>query len=256
MWLRSLTNGGGSFPCNTDAIFTVFNNSFNSAMILLFRYACPPQEQPLVPRPHCFLTHELTVLLLIFRRFACHSQHPQGSWHLRCLVFSWQYCAVVHWNWGLPSMSEPTQITLLSLLFELSSCARFTRALLLVWDVARHGLSTPFLKKMFFLFRYSFCHTSYLHPLPFSATTQVITNHTRYTFNYPMRQLYFVCNRCWTYSRHVSTLHEPCWGCYIIESSGWEFWNTQQREVYILIFFVIVLPFFSHQPGDDQSHEE
>ena len=120
------------------------------------------------------------------------------------------------------------------------------------WDIH------PVLKKhdFFFVFRHSFCHTSYLYPLPFSATTQVITNHTRYTFNYPMRQLYFVCNRCWTYSRHVSTLHEPCWGCYIIESSGWEFWNTQQREVYILIFFVIVLPFFSHQPGDDQSHEE
>ena len=99
--------------------------------------------------------------------------------------------------------------------------------------------------KMFFLFRYSFCHTSYLHPLPFSATTQVITNHTRYTFNYPMRQLYFVCNRCWTYSRHVSTLHEPCWGCYIIESSGWEFWNTQQREVYILIFFLSSFSLFS-----------
>ena len=112
-------------------------------------------------------------------RFACHSQHPQGSWHLRCMVFLWQYRAVVHWNRGLPSVSEPTQITLLSLLFELSSCERFTRALLLVWDVARHGLSTPFLKKMFFLFRYSFCHTSYLHPLPFSATTQVIGNHCR-----------------------------------------------------------------------------
>ena len=251
-----LNNGGGSYPCNIDTIFTVFTISFKSAITLLFRYACPYQEQPLVPRPHCFLTHELTVLLLIFRRFACHSQHPQGSWHLRCLVFLWQYRAVVHWNRGLPSVSEPTQITLLSLLFELSSCARFTRAVLLVWDVARHGLSTPFLKTCLFLFRYSFCHTSNLYPLPFSATTQVITNNTRHTFNYPMRQLYFVCKRCWTYSRHVSTLHEPCWGCYIIESSGWEFWNTQQREVYILIFFVIVLPFFIHQPGDDQSHEE
>ena len=85
-----------------------------------------------------------------FRRFACHSQHPQGLWHLSCLVFLWQHRAVVHWNKGLPSVSEPTQITLLSLLFELSSGARFTRALLLVWDVARHGISTPFLKKRFF----------------------------------------------------------------------------------------------------------
>ena len=60
---------------------------------------------------------------------------------------------MVHWNRGLPSVSEPTQITLLSLFFELSSCERFTRALLLVWDVARHGISTPFLKNMFFSFQ-------------------------------------------------------------------------------------------------------
>ena len=39
----SLTNGGGFSPCNTDAIFIVFNNSFNSA-IMLFRYAYPSQE--------------------------------------------------------------------------------------------------------------------------------------------------------------------------------------------------------------------
>ena len=151
MWLMSLNNGGGSFPCNTDAIFIVFNISFNSAITLFFRYACPHQEQLLVPRPHCFLTHEDRVLLLIFffRRFAYHSQYPQGSWHLRCLVFLWQYRAVVHWNRGLPSISETAQITLLSLLFELSSCAWFTRTLLLVWDVARHGLSTPFLKNVF-----------------------------------------------------------------------------------------------------------
>ena len=180
-------------------------------------------------------------------RFACHSQHPQGSWHLRRMVFLWQYRAVVHWNRGLPSVSEPTQITLLSLLFELSSCARFTRALLLVWDVARHGISTPFLKKMFFLFRYSFCHTSYLHPLPFSATTQVINNHTRHAFSFPMRQLYFVCKRCWTYARHVATLHEPCWGCHLLESSGWEFWTPGRGRsawwrhpcwMFILIFFI------------------
>ena len=87
------------------------------------------------------------------------------------------------------------------------------------WDIH------PVFEKMFFRFRYSFCHTSYLHPLPFSATTQMITNHTRYTFNYPMRQLYFVCKHCWTYSRHVSVLYEPCWGCTILESTGWEFWT-------------------------------
>ena len=95
------------------------------------------------------------------------------------------------------------------------------------WCQMLQGMGYPprFWKHVFFLFRFSFCHTSYLYPLPFSATTQVITNHTRYTFNYPMRQLYFVCNRCWTYSRHVSVLHEPCWGCHILESDGWEFWT-------------------------------
>ena len=89
MWMRSLTNGGGYFPCNIDAIFIVFNISCIS-VIMLFRYAYPSDEQSLVPRPHCFLTHEDRVLLLIFfRRFAYYSQHPQGSWHFRGLVFLW-----------------------------------------------------------------------------------------------------------------------------------------------------------------------
>ena len=77
----------------------------------------------------------------------------------------------------------------------------------------------------FFRFRYSFRHTSYLSPFPFSATAQIIENHTRYYHAYLMKQLYFVCKRCWTYSRHVNTLHEPCWGCHILESTGWEFWT-------------------------------
>ena len=132
---------------------------------------------------------------------------------------------MVHWNRGRPSISESTQITLLSLFFEFSSRARFSLSLLLVWDVARHGLSTPFLNPMFVFFRYSFCHTSHLYPLPFSATAQIIENHTRYYHAYLMKQLYFVCKRCWTYSRHVNTLHEPCWGCHILESTGWEFWT-------------------------------
>ena len=132
---------------------------------------------------------------------------------------------MVHWNRGFPSISESTQITVLSLFFEFSSRARFTCALLLVWDVARHGLSTPWLKKLFFLFRYSFCHTSYLSPFPFSATSKIITSHTRYYHSHLMRQLYFVCNKCWTYSRHVAVLHEPCCGCYILESSAWDFWT-------------------------------
>ena len=61
-----MNNGGGSSPCNTDAIFIVFNISFNSAMTLLFRYACLPQEQPPAPRRHCLLINELTTILLIF----------------------------------------------------------------------------------------------------------------------------------------------------------------------------------------------
>ena len=235
-------------------------------MTLLFRYAYSPQEQPLVPRPRCFLTHEDRVFLLIFfRRFAYHSQHPQGSWYFRCLVFPRQYRAVVHWIRGPSStLSKTHQITLLSLFFKLSSCERFTYTLLLVWDVARHGISTPFLKTCFFLFRYSFCHTSYLYPFPFSATTQVITNHTRYRFSYPMRQLYFVCNDCWTYSRHVSVLHEPCWGCHILESAGWEFWTPGRgrsawwRHPCWMFNFChwFPFPFFRHQSGADQSHQE
>ena len=99
-----------------------------------------------------FLLHEDRALLLIFfRRFAYHSQHPQGSWYFRCLVFPRQYRAVVHWIRGPSStLSKTYQITLLSLFFKLSLCKRFTYTLLLVWDVARHGISTPFLKNMFF----------------------------------------------------------------------------------------------------------
>ena len=69
------------------------------------------------------------------------------------MVFPRQYCAVVHWIRGPSSDSKTHQITLLSLLFELSSYERFTRALLLVRDVARDGISTPFLKKRFFSFQ-------------------------------------------------------------------------------------------------------
>ena len=58
---------GGSSPCNTDAIFIVFNISFSSAMPLLFRHAFPPQELPADPRPHCLFINEFTKLsLLIF----------------------------------------------------------------------------------------------------------------------------------------------------------------------------------------------
>ena len=82
-------SGGGSFPCNTITIFIVFDNLLNSAMALLFRLANAYQEQSLVPRPRGFLTDEDTLLLIVFRRFAYYSQHPQGSWHFRGLVFLW-----------------------------------------------------------------------------------------------------------------------------------------------------------------------
>ena len=144
---------GWIIPCNTDAIFIVFNISFSSAMPLLFRHAFPPREPPVDPRPHCLLINELTTLLLIFCRFACHSQHPPGSWYLRCMVFPQQYRAVVHWIRGPSSLSESIKITLLSLLFKLSSCAWLTCAMLLVWGVARHGISTPFLKQNVFFFQ-------------------------------------------------------------------------------------------------------
>ena len=77
---------------------------------------------------------------------------------------------------------------------------------------------------MFSFFRFSFRNTSDLSPFPFSATTQVMDNHTRVIQNLTGK-LYFVCKNCWIYLRHVSTLHEPCRGCAIMESTGWEFWT-------------------------------
>ena len=77
MWLMTSSNGGGSFLCNSDTIFIAFNNSLIFAMVPLFRYACPPQEQPLVPRPRCFLTHEDRVLL-IFSQIRMPFSAPTG----------------------------------------------------------------------------------------------------------------------------------------------------------------------------------
>ena len=191
-------------------------------MQLLFRHTFLPEEQPVDPRSHRLFINGLA-MLTFFRRFAYYSQHPQGSWYLRCMVFPRQYRAVVHWIRGPSSVSESIKITLLSLLFELSSCARLTRAMLLVRDVARNGIRTPLLKtKCFSFFRFSFRNTSDLSPFPFSATTQVMENHTRPRRNLTGK-LYFVCKNCWIHLRHVLTLHEPCQGCAIMESIGWEF---------------------------------
>ena len=38
----------------------------------------------------------------------------------------------------------------------------------------------------------------------------------------PLASCYLLC---WIYLRHVSTLHEPCRGCAMMESIGWEFWT-------------------------------
>ena len=109
------------------------------------------------------------------------------------------------------------------------------------WDIH------PVLKKCFFRFRFSFCHTSHLSPFPFSATTQVMTNHTRNNVQNLTGQLYFVCKHCWIYLRHVSTLHEPCRGCAIMNSMGWEFWTPGRGRsawwrhpcwMFLLIFFI------------------
>ena len=102
-------------------------------------------------------------------------------------------------------------------------------------------------KHMFFsFFRFSFRNTNNLSPFPFSATSQVMNNHTRNRQNLTGK-FYFVCKHCWIYLRHVSTLHEPCRGCAMMESIGWEFWTPGRGRsawwrhpcwMFILIFFI------------------
>ena len=66
------------------------------------------------------------------------------------MVFCRKYRAMVHRIRGLPSFSTSNQITLLSLLFELSPCPGIEHALLLVGDVTRFGIPIPLLKTLFF----------------------------------------------------------------------------------------------------------
>ena len=246
MWFPSLTNGGGSFPCNTDAIFIVFNNSFNSVIILLFRYAYPHRQQPLVPRPPCFLTHEDRVSLLIFSQIRIPFSAPTGFMAPPLPgVFVAVSCS------GTLEQGSPFRVrahsnySVVVAIWTFVVCTIYTSPVIGVRCCKTWAIH-PVLKTCFFLFRYSFCHTSYLYPFPFSATSQIIENHTRYYHAYLMKQLYFVCKRCWTYSRHVNTLHEPCWGCHILESTGWEFWTPGRGRsawwrhpcwMFILIFF-------------------
>ena len=74
-----------------------------------------------------------------------------------------------------------------------------------------------------------------------------MTNHTRNNVQNLTGKLYFVCKHCWLYLRPVSTLHEPCRGCAILESMGWEFWTPGRGRsawwrhpcwMFILIFFI------------------
>ena len=74
-----------------------------------------------------------------------------------------------------------------------------------------------------------------------------MTNHTRNNVQNLTGKLYFVCKHCWIYLRHVSTLHEPCRGCAIMNSMGWEFWTPGRGRsawwrhpcwMFILIFFI------------------
>ena len=112
MWFPLSTNGGGYSPCNTDTTFTVFTISFKSAITLLFRYTYPHQEQPLVPRPHCFLTHEDRVLLLIF--FA--DSHAILSTHrVHGTSAAWCFCgSIVQWYTGTGvSLPCPSPLKLL-----------------------------------------------------------------------------------------------------------------------------------------------
>ena len=105
-------SGGGSSPCNTITIFIVFDNSLNSAMALLFRYAYAYQEQSLVPRPRGFLTHEDSVLLLIFfvdshTILSTHRVHGTSA--------VWCFCgSIVQWYTGEGvSLPYPRPIKLL-----------------------------------------------------------------------------------------------------------------------------------------------
>ena len=111
----SLTNGGGFSPCNTDAIFIVFNNSFNFVMVLNFRDTYPSQEQPLVPRLRGFLTrkrHERHILLLIFfvdsfTILSTHRVHGTSA--------AWCFCgSIVQWYTGpgvlLPPYPRPIKL--------------------------------------------------------------------------------------------------------------------------------------------------
>ena len=94
----TLINGGGFFPCNTDAMFNIFDNLLIFAMALLFRYAYAYQEQPLVPRSRGFLTHEDRVFLLILfvdshTIISTHRVHGTSA--------AWCFCgSIVQWYTG------------------------------------------------------------------------------------------------------------------------------------------------------------
>ena len=87
---------GGSFPCNTDAIFIVFQISFSSAITLLFRHAFPSQEQPLDPRPHCLFINGFAMLQFFVDSHTILSTHRvHGTSAAWCFLGS-----IVQWYTG------------------------------------------------------------------------------------------------------------------------------------------------------------
>ena len=187
-------------------------------MALFFSNAFPPRVQPVTERHHSLSVNGFANLIL-FCRFHLHHQHSQGSRHVRCLVLLQQCRAMVHRIRGPSSFSKPVKIILLLLLFELSSYPRHTPPLLLVRDDGSYGIPTLLKNNIFS--RFSFHNKGDLSPFPFSATTQIIEDHSIPRRNLTGK-LFLVCKQCWLQLRPVWSLCEPCRGCAMMESIGWE----------------------------------
>ena len=134
----------------------------------------------------------------------------------------WFHGAMVPWFGGSNTFPTTLKINLPSMLFKHSPCSLHHHSLLLVRPVTRFGVPTLLNKLSFFPpFRLSFRGTSDLPPFPFSGTYHVMRNNV---FRRPnlTGQLYFVCQICWAHVRHVSTLCEPCGGCELLDSIGYD----------------------------------
>ena len=62
----------------------------------------------------------------------------------------------------------------------------------------------------------------------FLDTNQLLTIHTRNNIQNLTGQIFFVCKRCWLYLRSVTTLHEPCRGCTLLDRMGWKVWTPSR----------------------------